>query len=140
MLFCFCFSAFLYSSIHLSSPSPFSRLFVSGGGSDAASVNEAEVDGSGNGELHFAFKSREIIYSLSVGPVSPKCTFFSAVFSFPSLPNEESLIGVSKPLPKQLWEAKKVRLLLTHCFSAWMMFFCVVRCMITSYESRLSCV
>lgn len=44
-----------------------------------ASVNEAEVDGSGN------------------------------VFSFPSLPNEESLIGVSKPLPKQLWEAKKVQ-------------------------------
>lgn len=31
------------------------------------------------------------------------------VFSFPSLVNEESLIGVSKPLPKQLWEAKKVR-------------------------------
>ncbi|TKS69479.1 CREB-regulated transcription coactivator 3 [Collichthys lucidus] len=31
------------------------------------------------------------------------------VFSFPSLPNEESLIGVSKPLPKQLWEAKKVQ-------------------------------
>ncbi|XP_029353500.1 CREB-regulated transcription coactivator 3 isoform X2 [Echeneis naucrates] len=44
-----------------------------------ASVNEAEVDGSGD------------------------------VFSFPSLPNEESLIGVSKPLPKQLWEAKKVQ-------------------------------
>lgn len=33
----------------------------------------------------------------------------SAVFSFPSLSTEESLIGVSKPLPKQLWEAKKVR-------------------------------
>lgn len=33
-----------------------------------------------------------------------------AVLSFPSLVNEESLIGVSKPLPKQLWEAKKVRL------------------------------
>ncbi|XP_070759767.1 CREB-regulated transcription coactivator 3 [Enoplosus armatus] len=45
----------------------------------AASVNEADVDGSGN------------------------------VFSFPPLPNEESLIGVSKPLPKQLWEAKKVQ-------------------------------
>ncbi|XP_050931450.1 CREB-regulated transcription coactivator 3 isoform X2 [Lates calcarifer] len=44
-----------------------------------ASVNEAEVDGSGD------------------------------VFSFPTLPNEESLIGVSKPLPKQLWEAKKVQ-------------------------------
>ncbi|KAM7424658.1 hypothetical protein PAMA_000828 [Pampus argenteus] len=44
-----------------------------------ASVNEAEADGSGD------------------------------VFSFPSLPNEESLIGVSKPLPKQLWEAKKVQ-------------------------------
>nr|XP_046252060.1 CREB-regulated transcription coactivator 3 isoform X2 [Scatophagus argus] len=44
-----------------------------------ASVNEAEVDGSGN------------------------------VFSFPSLPNEESLMGVGKLLPKQLWEAKKVQ-------------------------------
>ncbi|XP_023264204.1 CREB-regulated transcription coactivator 3-like isoform X2 [Seriola lalandi dorsalis] len=44
-----------------------------------ASVNEAEVDGSGD------------------------------VFSFPTLANEESLIGVSKPLPKQLWEAKKVQ-------------------------------
>ncbi|XP_039980138.1 CREB-regulated transcription coactivator 3 isoform X2 [Xiphias gladius] len=44
-----------------------------------ASVNEAEVDGSGD------------------------------VFSFPTLPNEETLIGVSKPLPKQLWEAKKVQ-------------------------------
>ncbi|XP_008294242.1 CREB-regulated transcription coactivator 3 isoform X2 [Stegastes partitus] len=44
-----------------------------------ASVNEAEVDGSGD------------------------------VFSFPALPNEENLIGVSKPLPKQLWEAKKVQ-------------------------------
>uniref|UniRef100_A0A3B4ZZP9 CREB-regulated transcription coactivator 3-like n=1 Tax=Stegastes partitus TaxID=144197 RepID=A0A3B4ZZP9_9TELE len=42
------------------------------------SVNEAEVDGSGD-------------------------------FSFPALPNEENLIGVSKPLPKQLWEAKKVQ-------------------------------
>ncbi|XP_015198756.2 CREB-regulated transcription coactivator 3 isoform X2 [Lepisosteus oculatus] len=31
------------------------------------------------------------------------------VFSFPALPNEESLMGVSKPLPKQLWEAKKVQ-------------------------------
>ncbi|XP_077375300.1 CREB-regulated transcription coactivator 3 isoform X2 [Festucalex cinctus] len=44
-----------------------------------ASVNEAEVDGSGD------------------------------VFSFPSLPNEEGLIGVNKPLPKQLWEAKKAQ-------------------------------
>ncbi|XP_061594491.1 CREB-regulated transcription coactivator 3 isoform X2 [Cololabis saira] len=44
-----------------------------------ASVNEAEIDGSGD------------------------------VFSFPALPNEENLIGVSKPLPKQLWEAKKVQ-------------------------------
>ncbi|KAG7242446.1 hypothetical protein INR49_022751 [Caranx melampygus] len=50
-----------------------------GMGWHAASVNEAEVDGSGD------------------------------VFSFPSLANEESLIGVSKPLPKQLWEAKKVQ-------------------------------
>ncbi|XP_064192741.1 CREB-regulated transcription coactivator 3 isoform X3 [Anguilla rostrata] len=31
------------------------------------------------------------------------------VFSFPTLPNDEALIGVSKPLPKQLWEAKKVQ-------------------------------
>ncbi|XP_061620835.1 CREB-regulated transcription coactivator 3 isoform X3 [Phyllopteryx taeniolatus] len=45
----------------------------------AASVNEAAVDGSGD------------------------------VFSFPALPNEEGLRGVSKPLPKQLWEAKKVQ-------------------------------
>ncbi|KAG7481990.1 CREB-regulated transcription coactivator 3 isoform X4 [Solea senegalensis] len=44
-----------------------------------ASVNEAEVDGSGD------------------------------IFSFPTLTNEESLIGVNKPLPKQLWEAKKVQ-------------------------------
>ncbi|XP_061620834.1 CREB-regulated transcription coactivator 3 isoform X2 [Phyllopteryx taeniolatus] len=44
-----------------------------------ASVNEAAVDGSGD------------------------------VFSFPALPNEEGLRGVSKPLPKQLWEAKKVQ-------------------------------
>ncbi|XP_066509650.1 CREB-regulated transcription coactivator 3-like isoform X2 [Hoplias malabaricus] len=44
-----------------------------------ASMNEAEVDGTGD------------------------------VFSFPTIPNEESLIGVSKPLPKQLWEAKKVQ-------------------------------
>uniref|UniRef100_A0AAY5EIZ8 CREB regulated transcription coactivator 3 n=1 Tax=Electrophorus electricus TaxID=8005 RepID=A0AAY5EIZ8_ELEEL len=36
-------------------------------------------------------------------------SFFPAVFSFPAIPNEESLIGVSKPLPKQLWEAKKVQ-------------------------------
>ncbi|TSK20027.1 CREB-regulated transcription coactivator 3 [Bagarius yarrelli] len=31
------------------------------------------------------------------------------VFSFPAVHNEESLIGVSKPLPRQLWEAKKVQ-------------------------------
>ncbi|XP_034757793.2 CREB-regulated transcription coactivator 3-like isoform X3 [Acipenser ruthenus] len=43
------------------------------------SVNEAEIDGMGD------------------------------VFSFPALANEESLMGVSKPLPKQLWEAKKVQ-------------------------------
>ncbi|KAJ4947812.1 hypothetical protein JOQ06_009844 [Pogonophryne albipinna] len=48
-------------------------------GWNAASVIEAEVDSSGN------------------------------VFSFPTLNNEENLIGVSKPLPKQLWEAKKVQ-------------------------------
>ncbi|XP_058485873.1 CREB-regulated transcription coactivator 3 isoform X3 [Solea solea] len=45
----------------------------------SASVNEVEVDGSGD------------------------------IFSFPTLTNEESLIGVNKPLPKQLWEAKKVQ-------------------------------
>lgn len=32
-----------------------------------------------------------------------------AVFSFPTLPTEDTLIGLNKPLPKQLWEAKKVR-------------------------------
>ncbi|GAA6065543.1 CREB-regulated transcription coactivator 3 isoform X1 [Tachysurus ichikawai] len=42
-------------------------------------MNEAEVDGTGD------------------------------VFSFPAVHNEESLIGVSKPLPRQLWEAKKVQ-------------------------------
>ncbi|XP_051564907.1 CREB-regulated transcription coactivator 3-like isoform X2 [Myxocyprinus asiaticus] len=31
------------------------------------------------------------------------------VFSFPAVPNEENLLGVNKPLPKQLWEAKKVQ-------------------------------
>lgn len=50
-------------------------------------------------------------------------SFLSAVFSFPSMPNEESLIGVSKPLPKQLWEAKKVRLLLIYC-----VFLCCLTC------------
>ncbi|XP_067293535.1 CREB-regulated transcription coactivator 3 isoform X2 [Pseudorasbora parva] len=44
-----------------------------------ASMNEAEVDSAGD------------------------------VFSFPSVPNEENLLGVNKPLPKQLWEAKKVQ-------------------------------
>ncbi|XP_046897239.1 CREB-regulated transcription coactivator 3 isoform X2 [Hypomesus transpacificus] len=52
-----------------------------------ASVNEVEVDGSGDG----------------------LCVPVSTVFSFPSLSNEEGLLGVSKPLPKQLWEAKKVQ-------------------------------
>lgn len=41
--------------------------------------------------------------------VSSKRIFVPPVFSFPSLVNEESLFGVSKLLPKQLWEAKKVR-------------------------------
>ncbi|TNN47487.1 CREB-regulated transcription coactivator 3 [Liparis tanakae] len=31
------------------------------------------------------------------------------VFSFPAMTTEENLLGVSKPLPKQLWEAKKVQ-------------------------------
>ncbi|XP_048886747.1 CREB-regulated transcription coactivator 3 isoform X1 [Brienomyrus brachyistius] len=31
------------------------------------------------------------------------------VFSFPALASEEGLRGVSKPLPKQLWEAKKIQ-------------------------------
>lgn len=33
----------------------------------------------------------------------------STVFSFPALPPEDGLMGLSKPLPKQLWDAKKVR-------------------------------
>ncbi|KAG1935059.1 CREB-regulated transcription coactivator 3 isoform X3 [Pimephales promelas] len=44
-----------------------------------ASMNEAEVDNAGD------------------------------VFSFPAVPNEDNLLGVNKPLPKQLWEAKKVQ-------------------------------
>ncbi|XP_073692043.1 CREB-regulated transcription coactivator 3 isoform X2 [Garra rufa] len=44
-----------------------------------ASMNEAEVDNTGD------------------------------VFSFPAVHNEENLLGVNKPLPKQLWEAKKVQ-------------------------------
>ncbi|KAK7176099.1 hypothetical protein R3I93_000376 [Phoxinus phoxinus] len=44
-----------------------------------ASMNEAEVDNPGD------------------------------VFSFPAVPNEDNLLGVNKPLPKQLWEAKKVQ-------------------------------
>ncbi|XP_056610656.1 CREB-regulated transcription coactivator 3 isoform X1 [Triplophysa dalaica] len=44
-----------------------------------ASMNEAEGDGTGD------------------------------IFSFPSAHNEENLLGVNKPLPKQLWEAKKVQ-------------------------------
>lgn len=44
-----------------------------------ASMNEAEGDGTGD------------------------------VFSFPAVPNEENLIGVNKPLPKQLWDAKKAQ-------------------------------
>ncbi|XP_062845748.1 CREB-regulated transcription coactivator 3 isoform X2 [Trichomycterus rosablanca] len=45
-----------------------------------ASMNEAEVDG-----------------------------ITGDVFSFPSIADEEGLVGLSKPLPKQLWEAKKVQ-------------------------------
>lgn len=41
--------------------------------------------------------------------------FLYAVFSFPTLPTEETLIGLSKPLPKQLWEAKKVRRHFSYC-------------------------
>ncbi|XP_036073055.1 CREB-regulated transcription coactivator 3 isoform X5 [Oryzias melastigma] len=44
-----------------------------------ANVNEADVDCSGD------------------------------VFSFPALPPEDGLMGLSKPLPKQLWDAKKVQ-------------------------------
>lgn len=51
----------------------------------------------------FFFSSVSECFSLS--NTSP-C--FSAVFSFPAVPNEESLIGVTKPMPRQLWEAKKV--------------------------------
>lgn len=47
---CFlCLSAFLRRSRHSHSAS---CLFASDGGWRAASVNEAEVDGSGDGELH----------------------------------------------------------------------------------------
>ncbi|XP_020377969.1 CREB-regulated transcription coactivator 3 isoform X1 [Rhincodon typus] len=35
------------------------------------------------------------------------------VFSFPVLTNEDSLLKLNKPLPKQLWEAKKVQSLLS---------------------------
>ncbi|XP_052009604.1 CREB-regulated transcription coactivator 3-like isoform X2 [Xyrauchen texanus] len=44
-----------------------------------ASMNEAEVENTGD------------------------------VFSFPGVTNEENMLGVNKPLPRQLWEAKKVQ-------------------------------
>lgn len=71
---------------------------------DAVSLNEAEVDSSGNGEFKF-----DLSPCSEAEDVLLKRAFLPPVFSFPSLVNEESLIGVSKPLPKQLWEAKKVR-------------------------------
>lgn len=57
----FCFYVFLYFSFHHPSPPSLFCLFVSRGGWHAASVNEAEVDGSGNGELHFPFHNQEMI-------------------------------------------------------------------------------
>ncbi|XP_016147865.1 CREB-regulated transcription coactivator 3-like [Sinocyclocheilus grahami] len=75
------------SALHTSAMSPnpqdpFGRNQQMGRGPPQrnASMNEAEVDNSGD------------------------------VFSFHSVPNEENLLGVNKPLPKQLWEAKKVDL------------------------------
>ncbi|KAG7481995.1 hypothetical protein JOB18_010560 [Solea senegalensis] len=79
MFLCKCFHVFLYSTICHPSPSLLFLFVCFFGGWHSASVNEAEVDGSGD------------------------------IFSFPTLTNEESLIGVNKPLPKQLWEAKKVQ-------------------------------
>uniref|UniRef100_A0A671MA57 CREB-regulated transcription coactivator 3-like n=1 Tax=Sinocyclocheilus anshuiensis TaxID=1608454 RepID=A0A671MA57_9TELE len=74
------------SALHTSAMSPnpqdpFGRNQQMGRGPPQrnASMNEAEVDNSGD------------------------------VFSFHAVPNEENLLGVNKPLPKQLWEAKKVQ-------------------------------
>lgn len=93
-------------------PSSFYCLFVSHGGWHAASVNEAEVDGSGNSEFCFPFLWEDNLHYCRTCFIK-SALFFPAVFSFPPLPTDESLIGVGKPLPKQLWEAKKVRVLLT---------------------------
>lgn len=99
-------------SLHHPSPRPFYCLFVSGGGWHAASVNEAEVDGSGNSEFYFPFLREDNLHYCTTCFIKG-ALFFPAVFSFPPLPTDESLIGVGKPLPKQLWVAKKVRVLLT---------------------------
>ncbi|MCJ8747374.1 hypothetical protein PDJAM_G00152700 [Pangasius djambal] len=74
-------SALHTSAMNPNPQDPFSGNQQTGRGPSQrnASMNEAEVDGTGD------------------------------VFSFPAVPNEESLIGVSKPLPRQLWEAKKVQ-------------------------------
>ncbi|KAA0723625.1 CREB-regulated transcription coactivator 3 [Triplophysa tibetana] len=48
-------------------------------------------------------EQRQAVFIISVMPN------FDTVFSFPAVHNEENLLGVNKPLPKQLWEAKKVQ-------------------------------
>lgn len=57
---CFCLSFFL----HLDRPFP--RLFVSRGGWRAASVNEAEVDGSGDGECELSPLSNQELVCISL--------------------------------------------------------------------------
>ncbi|XP_076143216.1 CREB-regulated transcription coactivator 3 isoform X2 [Alosa pseudoharengus] len=74
------------SALHTSAMSPnpqdpfgMNQQMARGAPQRNASVNEAEIDRSGD------------------------------VFSFPSLPSDDGLMGVNKPMPKQLWEAKKVQ-------------------------------
>lgn len=88
--------------LYLSSLPPLSLLFLS-------FLSCSEFKWGRGGQLRQRWVKRLTSNELSLEDVSLKCIFLPAVFSFPSLVNEESLIGVSKPLPKQLWEAKKVR-------------------------------
>ncbi|XP_062404465.1 CREB-regulated transcription coactivator 3 isoform X3 [Sardina pilchardus] len=74
------------SALHTSAMSPnpqdpfgMNQQMVRGPPQRNASVNEAEIDGSGD------------------------------VFSFPAMAKDDGLMGVNKPMPKQLWEAKKVQ-------------------------------
>lgn len=53
MFLCFCLN---FLTNH-----PFLCLFVSRGGWHAASVNEAEVDGSGDGESELSFNNQELV-------------------------------------------------------------------------------